>query len=79
MGAVIESSLGGAGLAGAGCAWVAARDRLHGSHHGPLGDRHALRVAADPDRFLAFRDLDFGDARLFEQFDQLLDLADIHA
>ena len=38
----------------------------------------AGRVPADAHRFLAFLDLDFGDARLLEQLDQFLDLADIH-
>jgi hypothetical protein len=35
-------------------------------------------VAADPYRFLAFLDLDLGDARFLEQLDQFLDLANVH-
>ena len=57
------------------------RLRLWRIHHRGLHVHHRAgpgRVAADAHGFLAFLDLDFGDARFVEQFDQLLDLADIH-
>src|SRR5690606_27362587 len=37
-----------------------------------------VRIAADPHRLLALRNLDLGDAGFLEQLDQLLDLAYIH-
>src|SRR5690554_1655833 len=45
--------------------------------HGSL-PAHAVGMAADADRLLTLLDLDFADVGLFEQLDQLLDLADIH-
>src|SRR5204862_6480507 len=39
----------------------------------------AGRHAADAHRLLALLDLDLGDARLFEELDQLLYLSDVHA
>ena len=36
-------------------------------------------ITFDADRFLALGDLDLGDARFLEQFDQLLDLANVHS
>ena len=50
-----------------------------------VGDRRLERVhrpgrmPADADGLLAFLDLDFGDARLLEQLDQFLDLANVHS
>jgi len=35
-------------------------------------------VTADTDRLFAFLDLQFVDARLFQQLDQFLDFTDIH-
>ena len=35
-------------------------------------------MTADADRFFTFLDLDFADVGLFQQFNQLLDLTNIH-
>jgi len=40
---------------------------------GPAG-----RKARQADRFFAFLDFQFGEVRLFQQFDQFLDFAQIH-
>jgi hypothetical protein len=56
-----------------------ARHRQRGRReHLRLRHDAAARHAADAHGLFAFLDLDFGDARLFEQLDQLFDFTDIH-
>ncbi len=55
-------------------AWPAARHVRQQVRHGAAG-----RHAADAHGFLAFLDLDLGDAGLLQQLDEFLDLANIHA